>query len=131
MAALIDNSGARVPPLVLGPAGTPTSVCAIIVTFNPPASFYENVVPLIGQVSSVLIVDNATSPGCQSVLDRVAGLPTAQITRNAINLGVGAALNVGVRWAITHGYEWVATFDQDSRAGPGFVAEMLRTYAEY
>lgn len=107
------------------------SVCAIVVTFNPGESLYENVQALLGQVSSVLQVDNGSSARCRSLLDRVAALPRTQVIRNTVNVGVGAALNLGVRWAISHGYPWVATFDQDSRAEPGFVTEMLQTYANF
>jgi len=79
----------------------------------------------------VLVVDNASGPECRPVLERVRQLPGTEIIQNATNAGVGAALNLGVRRALERGYVWVATFDQDSRAGPGFIAEMLRAYEEH
>jgi rhamnosyltransferase len=101
----------------------------VFVTYNPSPVFYRNVLALADQVTSVLIVDNASSPAHQAVLDQVSTVPTTELIRNSSNLGVGAALNIGVRHAIERGFAWIATMDQDSLPGPGFVAEMLRVYA--
>jgi rhamnosyltransferase len=113
-----------------GEAGTISGemVCAVFVTYNPAPAFYQNVLALAGQVALILIVDNASSPTYQAVLEQAATVPSTEIIRNTSNLGVGAALNIGVRRAIERGFAWVATLDQDSRPGPGFIEEMLRVY---
>jgi len=109
-------------------ASVADAVCALIVTYNPSPSLYQNVLAVREQVSSVLLVDNASGAAHQSTLEQVAALPGVEIVRNPRNLGIGAALNAGVRWAIERRFSWVATFDQDSRAQPGFIDEMLRAY---
>jgi rhamnosyltransferase len=103
-------------------------VCGVFITHNPAPSFYQNVLALKNQVTSIVVVDNASSTPHQALLDQVAELPDVEIIQNARNLGVGAALNIGVDRALQRGHSWVATFDQDSFAGPGFIAEMLRAY---
>lgn len=119
----------QVSPAVVAPTtGVQDRVCAVIVTYNPPPALYDNVCALSGQVDGILVIDNASGPECRPVLERLRELPGTEIIQNATNTGIGAALNVGVHRAAEQGYPWAATFDQDSRAGPGFIAEMLRAY---
>jgi rhamnosyltransferase len=119
-------------PCVLPIAAEPNHcVGAVIIAYNPSPTLYENVLALADQVSRILIVDNASNSESRTVLERLRGLPRTDIIQNSSNLGIGAALNVGARWAIERGYGWIATFDQDSRVGPGFVAEMLHAYSEH
>jgi rhamnosyltransferase len=106
-------------------------VCALIVTFNPEPSLYERVQSLRAQVREVLIIDNASAVEHTPLLQRLESLPGVQVIRNSANLGIGAALNLGSRLAIQRGYRWIATFDQDSRVGPGFIAGMLRSRANH
>ena len=113
------------------PVSPETSVCAIIVSYNPPAALYRNVLSLAGQVRSVLIIDNNSSPEFRGVLYRVQDLPYTEVVWSEANAGVGAALNRGVRRALELGLPWVLTLDQDSHAGEGFVASLLQAYTEH
>ncbi len=103
-------------------------VCAIIVTFRPPAVVPGNLAKARPQVQGLVIVDNGSSHDhLQPVLEAAQQLD-CKLIENGVNLGIAAALNVGVQWAKSQGYRWVALFDQDSTLTDGFIAAMLQEY---
>ncbi len=102
-------------------------VCAVMVTFNPGQSLGENVNALLPQVSRLIIVDNGSSPSCRAAISQLSLLPNVEVVWNNTNLGIAAALNAGIRFAAGK-FSWIATFDQDSKVSPGFMASMWRAY---
>jgi len=107
-------------------ASDKAAVCAVVVTYFPPASCAQHLTAIASQVGKLLIVDNGSSE--ESLQPVVACAPRlgASLVRLGANRGVAAALNVGVRFAAECGCAWLATFDQDSEATPGMIEEMLR-----
>jgi len=107
------------------------AVCAVVVTYFPPASCAHNLTTIGSQVGKLLIVDNGSSEeSLQPVAACALGLG-ASLVRLGANRGVAAALNVGVRFAVDCGCSWLATFDQDSQPTPGMIEEMLRVLRSY
>ena len=104
-------------------------VCAVIVTYNPEPSFEQNVRALLPQVSKVIIVDNQSSPAAHSLVSQAAAACDVEVIWNQQNLGIAGALNVGIRRALARPYSWIATFDQDSRVAPDYVAAILKAYS--
>ncbi len=104
-------------------------VCAVMVTYNPGASFVDNVRALIPQVGRLIIVDNQSgSAGHDIVLKAVADFGV-EVIWNRQNFGIAGGLNLGIERARSTGkYEWIATFDQDSLVPCGFVAHLLDAY---
>jgi rhamnosyltransferase len=82
--------------------------------------------PLIGQVSGVLIVDNGSSIEEQEETRALSDQAGFEVLWNGTNLGLAAALNAGLGWALDRGASWVLLLDQDSKPGPDVVAEAGR-----
>jgi rhamnosyltransferase len=106
------------------------SVCAVIVTYNPQATLIDNIVAVASQVGGVVVVDNGSSEETEHLLHELETRLSCQVIRNHQNLGIAAALNLGVKYAVEAGFDWVCTFDQDSRAGDGFISTMLQAYKQ-
>jgi rhamnosyltransferase len=79
------------------------------------------------QVERMVIVDNGSPAGTQSMLGAWGAANNAELISNAENWGLAAALNQGMAWSEEDGCEWAVTFDQDSTPRPGLVAALLGT----
>ena len=105
-----------------------SSVCAVVVSYHPPADLAEYFPSILAQVDGLVVVDNG------STLEEVASLRAASmrygfcLIENAGNLGVAEALNQAARWATGQGYAWVLFLDQDSRITNDFVSQMFATW---
>jgi rhamnosyltransferase len=104
------------------------SVCAIIITFRPPAVVPGNLAKARPQVQGLVVVDNGSSDETLAPVRRACAELDCTLIENGSNLGIAAALNVGVKWAKSRGYQWVALFDQDSTMTDGFITTMLHAY---
>lgn len=102
-------------------------VCAVIISYNPGPTIFENIAALADQVDEVIVVDNGSSDDALSRLSEIEGLGI-KVLHNGSNLGIAAALNQGIDCALRQKFPWILTFDQDSRVTPGFVRGMLETY---
>ena len=94
-----------------------SSVCAVIVTYNPDA---EKLLDLLqrsrSQVEKLVIVDNASRS-----LPTIADI---KIIHNEKNEGLAAALNRGIEYALAEGFSHVLLFDQDSKPTSNMVAAL-------
>jgi rhamnosyltransferase len=106
-------------------------VCAVIVSFHPPAELIGSICKLRPQVQGLIIVDNASRDSELQPLHASRQRLDFEIIQNSRNLGIAAALNVGVRWAVDHGFNWVALFDQDSTVTEGYIRAMLRAHCAH
>lgn len=103
------------------------SVCAVVVTYFPDDGFEERLGMILGQVETLVVVDN--TPG-GARLDKLYTLKEAgggaRIIENRANLGIAAALNRGLEEAVRLGSKWLLTLDQDTRCYPTMVGTLLR-----
>ncbi len=104
------------------------SVCAVIVSYNPPSEILKNIAALRPQVGSIVVVDNGSSEEPLAMLRAYRSKCGFELIENGSNLGIAAALNVGVRQAKAKHFSWVVLFDQDSTVEPGFIHSMLETF---
>lgn len=105
-------------------------VCAVMVTYNPEPSFEQNVRALLPQVGKLIVVDNQSAAAGQSVVAQTAAACEVEVIWNQQNRGIAAGLNAGIDRALATGtYSWIATFDQDSRVPPDYVAAILEAYS--
>lgn len=102
-----------------------TSVCGVVVTYNPDSAIIENVRSVAAQVAEVIVVDNGSFENSRQVLTEVEAIGNVTVIYNRENLGIATALNSGVRYAREKNYSWLATFDQDSEASGGFIESLL------
>jgi rhamnosyltransferase len=107
------------------------SICAIVVSYHPPAEIVDNITALLEQVDEVVIVDNGSGATTKELLGRLGCYSKVGVIYNDENVGIAAALNAGVSHAKKAGHQWVATFDQDSRVTPGMITSMMRAYDRY
>jgi rhamnosyltransferase len=104
------------------------SVCAVIVSYNPPLEILDNLAALRPQVNAIVVVDNGSSERDLAMLRDARSKYDFELIENGRNLGIAAALNMGVREVKANGYFWAALFDQDSRVEPGFVDSMREIF---
>jgi rhamnosyltransferase len=99
-------------------------ICAVVVTWNPQGEFGGNLSALAGQVSQIIVVDNASGPEGLARVEQACRAVGARLLRNSDNLGISAGLNRGAACAMELGYAWLALFDQDSCVTRGMLATM-------
>ena len=104
------------------------SIGAVIVSFEGGNVLRTTVEHLLGQVDTIVIVDNGSmEDASRNVLELIEHDPAlvgTTVLRNRTNLGIAAALNRGISWLVTRGCAWILTMDQDSSASPGMVARL-------
>lgn len=101
----------------------------LIVTYNPPTEFFENLHILLMQMSPLLVVDNGSSLEIRQQLEGEAKAhPSLCLHFNELNIGIASALNYGFEWAISQGYECLIVFDQDSLPASHMAEELLAVY---
>lgn len=106
-------------------------VCAVIVTYFPPAPLNESLELLAPQVSDLVIIDNGSPAHQLAELVATAAAAGATFLPLGANMGIAHALNIGLKWAHERDCTWLATFDQDSVAGPTMIADMLSAARSY
>lgn len=97
-------------------------VAALIVTYHPDPAFFSRMEALIGQVKSIVIVDNGSSDEELAPVRRLVAVGDAELILNGENRGQATALNQGFAWARDRRIPWVITFDQDTTPGASLVA---------
>jgi rhamnosyltransferase len=112
-----------------GPA--PDNVVAVIVLFQPESDAIHNVAALIGQVVRIVVIDNGSGPGAAATLNSMSKLPSVELIRNPVNVGIARALNQGAQAAMDLGADWLLTLDQDAAPGPGIVRVARGTFDAY
>lgn len=89
-----------------------SSVFALLVTYNPDLELLDNSIDtLLGQVSKILIVDNA-SFNASEIKSRYSSVADLMFLDH--NAGISGAYNIGINIASKNGYEFILFLDQDS-----------------
>lgn len=101
------------------------TVCAVVVAYYPDAEFEARLACILGQVATLLIVDNTPSELSlsQAFIEKWAG--ALHLISNRANRGIAFALNQGLKFASDAGYEWLLTLDQDSQCLEDMVETLL------
>ena len=99
---------------------------AVIPVYNHGGPVAGVVAALRGHGLPVLLVDDASEPGCAAVLDRLALQPEVTLLRLAVNQGKGGAVMAGLQSAAQLGWTHVLQIDadgqHDTRDVPAFAA---------
>src|SRR5262245_28059413 len=107
-----------------------SNTCAIVVTYNPDGAFASRLDEVARTATSIVIVDNGSSPAAIAML-RGLDRSDVRLIENSENLGVATAVNQGVRAAAAFGYAWAVAFDQDSIPLPNFTIANADAYAAF
>lgn len=84
-----------------------------------------------GQVSHVVVVDNASESTSLERIQAAACAPGIDLIQNPVNVGIAAALNRGIEWARGNGYQWVLLLDDDTLLAPDMVATLIRAFEQF
>ena len=103
----------------------------LIVTLNPPSSFFASLDSVYSQMNQLVIIDNGSDSDVCHLLKQEAQRreSSLNVIFNDKNLGIATALNQGCRWALEKGYSHIIAFDQDSQPAPGMLSAMLEVYS--
>jgi rhamnosyltransferase len=109
-----------------------SNIVAVIVTYHPDEDFHIRVKEILRQVDTVIIVDNNSTPECQSRLKNISNYYNMHLLVNTENLGVAKALNLGMDYAIGNvkNAAWCLTFDQDTLIYSNLVSNQIKAYSE-
>ncbi|EFO1428384.1 glycosyltransferase, partial [Escherichia coli] len=91
-------------------------IFAVIVTYNPDMdSFIRNLSAILGQVDTIIIVDNSNEENYQiSLKNHVDNISNVILIQPNENLGIAYAQNIGFMQSLKLNADFVITFDQDS-----------------
>lgn len=103
----------------------------LVVTLNPPPSFFARLDSFYAQLDQLVIVDNGSNADICHLLRQEAQRrdSSLSVVFNETNLGIATALNQGFQWALEKGYSYIVAFDQDSQPAPGMLSTMLEVYS--
>lgn len=106
-------------------------VAVLIPAFEPPPTLSALCARLSAdpRVAAVLVVDDGSSEGCQSILHAIAEQPRTRVVRHARNQGKGAALKSGLRYVLDNlaGVTTVVTADADGQHLPEDILRVAST----
>ena len=102
-------------------------VAACIVSFNPGPELRLALCSVLPQVSTVFVIDNASSKESEVALTGLCAELGVALIANKDNIGVAGACNQAATMAISRGYEWMLLMDQDSLAPVGLVQRLMRS----
>lgn len=101
-----------------------SETAAVVVLYNPVLNVFGNLSTYIDQISKLFVVDNSDNINVPLV-EKIKQIKNAEYIFNGSNIGIAAGLNIGSRKAIEEGFEYLLTMDQDSRADPYMVNNLL------
>lgn len=100
------------------------AIAGVVVLYLPGSDLPDYICSYLPQVDRLYVVDNSEAPD-PLLAEELRALPRVVLLQNLDNLGVARALNIGAEAALADGYGLLLTMDQDSRATPGMVVELL------
>lgn len=107
-----------------------TSICAVIVLFNPDREFSKSLQIFSAQVEKVFIIDNSEFGNPEQYGYADAASVNTELVRMGENAGIARALNEGMKRAIDDGYDFCLLMDQDSVLAPNAVNLLARILNE-
>jgi rhamnosyltransferase len=107
-----------------------SSVCAIIVSYEPDAEVLLSLLEQINGQADFLLLDNG-SGNAEHFLPKAAALPRCVGVRPLdSNTGLASALNLGLQQVENAGYGFAVMFDQDSQIPATFFVDLMSAYLE-
>ncbi len=107
------------------------AVAGVVVLYNPDESVLDHIASYIGSLDRLFVVDNsevANQALHQSIIQQ---FPKASLIVNQANLGIARALNIGAEAALAREFEWLLTMDQDSKASPAMMKDLVQYAKSY
>lgn len=93
--------------------GNSLKILAVVITFNPDESVFNNIHLIKDQFKDLLIIDD-------SGIEIEWKWSDFKVKKNVKNFGHAYSLNIALDIASKHSYEYIITFDQDTKILPWF-----------
>jgi glycosyltransferase involved in cell wall biosynthesis len=103
----------------------PFRVCAVIPTYDNPATVRAVVEGVRAHVADVVVVDDGSGPAGRAAIDAIASAGLARVERRTRNGGKGAAVKTGFAAAHRLGASHVLQVDADGQHDLGDVPRFL------
>ncbi len=104
------------------------NTCAVVITYFPDYDISSRLHRIQQQLSSIIIVDNASSEHCLSILKSFSSSQKIKLLENNKNEGIAKALNQAASLAIESGFSWILTLDQDTIVQDNMFDELAAIY---
>lgn len=108
------------------PSQSSARVCAVVVTFKRQELLRECLHALQGQtrpLDHILVVDNDSQDGTIGMVARA--FPTVETLALPENVGGAGGFHAGMKHAYDAGFEWIWLMDDDGRAAPDCLEQLL------
>ncbi len=105
-----------------------TNTCAVVITYFPDDDISSRLLRIQQQLPSIIIIDNASSKHCLSILRNFSVSPKIELLENYNNEGIGKALNQAVSLARESGFLWMLTLDQDTLVHEDMFDTLVAVY---
>jgi len=99
--------------------------CVIIPTYNNAGTLEQVVRGALAQGLPVLVVDDGSTDGTPSILERLRGVEGVALLDHGLNLGKGAALKTALREAHRLGFTHAVSIDSDGQHLPEEIPRFL------
>jgi polyprenyl-phospho-N-acetylgalactosaminyl synthase len=100
-------------------------LCAIIPTYNNPATVAEVVARVREHIADVLIVDDGSTEPARGVVQQLAETGRCHVVVRAQNGGKGAAVKTGLAWAREHQFDYALQIDADLQHDPADIPKLV------
>jgi glycosyltransferase involved in cell wall biosynthesis len=105
--------------------------CAIIPTYDNPATIAPVVEGVRRHLDDVLVIDDGSAPAARQVIDDLAARGRCALVRRPRNGGKGRAVHDGLVWAREHGYDYALAIDADLQHDAADIPRLLaRVHAD-
>jgi len=100
-------------------------LCAIIPTYNNPATIAEVVRRVREHVPHVVVVDDGSAEPAREIVKQLAAAGTCHVVWREQNGGKGAAVKSGLVWAREHDFDYALQIDADLQHDPDEIPKLV------
>jgi rhamnosyltransferase len=111
-------------PPEIDPSKRLNNVAAVVTAYRPTSHLVRNVSSLLGQLTTVVVVDDGGGPGFDRIFEDAADAG-AMVLRLEENSGIASALNAGIDLARKAPIDYIITVDQDSLLTAEYVHRLV------
>jgi glycosyltransferase involved in cell wall biosynthesis len=105
-------------------------LCAIIPTYNNPATVAEVVARVREHIADIVVVDDGSAEPARAVVEQLGADGRCRAVFRPHNGGKGAAVKTGLAWARDHGFDYALQIDADLQHDPTDIPKLVAAIRE-